>query len=183
MLCRKVLLFHHLRLWLRSSQRSHLAAAREAIAQLGATNQFDNILIQASDALKNELIQKDPNLQDVIIATVDETAISLVGRRTDLEQEIARIYATTFSEQDLKDISTFYATDAGKKLLQEGPIITREMIRAARIWQQGIARDLAATAGDELAKLTATAEEEAPAEERSRKRLNSCIFSKICKII
>lgn len=146
---------------------SHLSAARDAIAALGATNQFDNILLQASDALKNELIQKDPNLQDVIIATVDETAIKLVGRRTDLEQEAARLYATAFSEAHLNEIAAFYSTDAGKNLIKEGPIVVRQMIRAAQIWQQGIARDLAVNAGQELQKLTAVAaeEEEAPKAE------------------
>lgn len=144
---------------------SHLSAARDAIAALGATNQFDNILLQASDALKNELIQKDPNLQDLIIATVDETAIKLVGRRTDLEQEAARLYATAFSEAHLAEIAAFYSTDAGKNLIKEGPIVIRQLIRAAQIWQQGIARDLAVNAGQELEKLTAAAAEEAPKEE------------------
>ena len=37
-------------------------------------------------------------------------------------------------------------TDAGKKLLSDGPIITRELYKAADIWQRGIARDLAQNA-------------------------------------
>lgn len=144
---------------------THLSAAREAIAVLGATDQFDGILLQASDALKKELIQKNPDLQDVIIGTVDETAIGLVSRRTDLENEAARLYATAFSEEHLKEIAAFYKTDAGKNLIKEGPIVTRQLIRAAQIWQQGIARDLAVNAGAELERLTATAAEEKPAED------------------
>lgn len=142
---------------------AHLKAARSAIAVLGATDQFDGIILQAANALKAELIQKDPNLQDVIIATVDDTTIKLVGRRSDLEQESARIYATAFTEDELNAIAAFYDTEAGKKLIKEGPIVTRQLIRAAQIWQQGIARDLAQTAGAELSKIAATAEEEAPA--------------------
>lgn len=148
---------------------AHLKAARDAIAVLGATDQFDGIILQASNALKAELIQKDPNLQDVIIATVDETTIKLVGRRSDLEQESARIYATAFTEDELNAIAAFYSTDAGKKLIKEGPIVTRQLIRAAQIWQQGIARDLAQTAGDELSKITATVEDAPAATEEAPK--------------
>ena len=60
---------------------SHLAAARSAIAALNATDQFDGILPQAAQALKAELIQKNPDLQADIIAIVDQVAFSLAARR------------------------------------------------------------------------------------------------------
>ena len=62
----------------------HLKAARAAITAIGATNQFDGILPQAADALKIELIQKDPNLEDIITSTVDQEALALAARRGDL---------------------------------------------------------------------------------------------------
>ena len=64
-----------------------------------------------------------------------------------------------FSEQDLNDIATFYNSDAGKKLLADGPIVTRELFKAADIWQRGIARDLAQSVG---AKLAAVIKSQAP---------------------
>ena len=48
-----------------------MAAARAAIKALGATDQFDNILPNAAEALKSSLIQANPNFQEVISATVD----------------------------------------------------------------------------------------------------------------
>ncbi|KXF76975.1 hypothetical protein ATN84_13380 [Paramesorhizobium deserti] len=131
---------------------SHLAAARQAIAAIDATEQFDAILPRAAQALKAELIQKDPNLEDLITKTVDEQALTLASRRADLETEAARAYANTFSEEELKAISAFYGSPAGKKLISEGPIVTREVLKAANIWQNGIARDLAQSVGDVLAK-------------------------------
>jgi len=135
---------------------SHLAAAREAIAAIDATEQFDSILPRAAQALKAELIQKDPNLEDLITKTVDEQALILASRRADLETEAARAYANAFSEEELKAISAFYESPAGKKLISEGPIVTREVLKAANIWQNGIARDLAQSVGDVLAKQEGT---------------------------
>lgn len=121
----------------------HMREARATITALGATDQFDVILPNAALNLKATLIQTAPNLQDVISATVDETAIGLAGRRADLEREAATIYANNFTIEELAAIRTFYASDAGKKLLTTGPIVTRELLQAAEVWSNGVARDLA----------------------------------------
>lgn len=131
---------------------SHLAAARSVLTALNATDEFDIILPSAAQALKNELIQKNPDLQEAIIEVVDQTAFSLAARRGDLEREAATIYARRFSEAELNDISTFYTSAAGKKLLNEGANVSLEVMRAADIWQRGIARDLAQQTGEELAR-------------------------------
>ncbi|MBE0694624.1 MAG: DUF2059 domain-containing protein [Aquamicrobium sp.] len=131
---------------------SHLAAARSVLTALRATEEFDVILPSAAQALKSELIQKNPDLQAVIIEVVDQTAFALAARRGDLEREAATIYARTFTEAELTEIAAFYSSETGKKLLAESPIVTREVLRAADIWQRGIARDLAQQAGEELAR-------------------------------
>ena len=126
---------------------SHLSAARKAIASMRATEHYDDILPGAAQALKNELIQKNPDLQAEIIQIVDTQALSLASRRGDLEGEIAVIYAKTFSEENLNVISTFYQSEAGIKLIENGPIIARQIVQAADIWQRGVARDLAQQVG------------------------------------
>ena len=128
----------------------HLQAARAAIDAIGATDQFDSILIGAALNLKTRLIQDNPNFETVIGATVDETALSLAGRRTDLENEAARIYAGLFTQEELQAIADFYSTEAGQKLIQAGPRATREVLRAADIWSRGVGRDLAEEVGTKL---------------------------------
>jgi hypothetical protein len=122
---------------------SHLAAARSALAAVEITDQFDAILPAAAQALKAEMIQKDPNLEDLIVQTVDEKTLELAKRRADLETEAANVYARTFSEEELNQIASFYKSPAGVKLLQQGGNVTREVMQSAEIWQRGIARDLA----------------------------------------
>ncbi|PSJ63934.1 DUF2059 domain-containing protein [Pseudaminobacter soli (ex Li et al. 2025)] len=129
---------------------AHLKAARDAVAAIRATDFYDGILPQAAAALKGQMIDKNPDLQEVITSTVDDTALKLAGRRADLEKEAALAYARVFSEEDLKAIAAFYNSPAGKKLLQDGPIVTREAAKAADIWQRGIARDLAEQAATTL---------------------------------
>ncbi|WP_204315002.1 hypothetical protein, partial [Klebsiella pneumoniae] len=48
---------------------SHMKAARAAVAAIHATDPFDNILPQAAAALQAQLIQKNPDLQELITNT------------------------------------------------------------------------------------------------------------------
>ncbi|UUP15587.1 hypothetical protein NTH_00024 [Nitratireductor thuwali] len=141
---------------------THLRAARQAITAINATENFDNVLPQAAQALKSELIQQSPNLVDLINATVDEKALELASRRADLEREAALAYARVFSEEDLNNIANFYNSETGKKLLADGPIVTREVLSAAEIWRRGIVRDLTQSVTEQI---EAAANAQAPASE------------------
>lgn len=121
---------------------SHLQAARNAIAAIHATDQFDDFLPDAALTLKNDLSRRDPNLSSMISKTVDSEAMGLVPRRADLEKEVARVYAKYFSEKELKEIAAFYNSSAGKKLLREGGAAMTESIGAYEIWRQGVGQDL-----------------------------------------
>ncbi|TCL73485.1 DUF2059 domain-containing protein [Rhizobium sp. BK251] len=127
-----------------------LKAARAAIDSLGVTNQFDNILPNLAERLKGSMIQASPNYGEQISSAVDQQALSLASRRADLERESATIYAKTFTVDELKAIAAFYGSPAGQKLLKDGPIASRELIKAANIWSAGISRDLAAQSNKAL---------------------------------
>ncbi|MCF6110904.1 MULTISPECIES: DUF2059 domain-containing protein [Mesorhizobium] len=145
----------------------HLKAARAAVAAIHATDPFDSILPQAAGALQQQLIQKNPDMQELIGRTVSEKALALASRRADLEKEAALAYAKVFSEKELTEIAAFYNSDSGKKLLDSGPAVTRDLLKAADIWQNGVARDLAQQVGETLAaaaKATAPANAAAPAD-------------------
>ncbi|MCJ7993156.1 DUF2059 domain-containing protein [Rhizobium cremeum] len=130
----------------------HLQAARAAITALGVTNRFDNILPNIMDRLTAQLIQAYPNLQDEISKKIEDEALKLAPRRADLEREAALVYAKAFTVDELKAITDFYSSDAGKKLLKDGPIATRELLKAADIWTTGVARDLEKQTNDALLK-------------------------------
>ena len=129
---------------------SHLKAARAAVTAIKATDQFDTILPRAAETLRAELLRKDPNLVEQINTVVNDKSVLLASRRADLETEAARAYARVFTEEELNGITTFYTSTAGQKLLSDGPIVVRELVKAANIWQEGIARDLAMEVGKEL---------------------------------
>lgn len=127
-----------------------IKAARAAIDALGATVNFDNILPSLAERMKASLIQASPNHESEINAVVDEQALALAPRRADLEREAATIYAKTFTQEELKAIADFYNSPVGKKLLRDGPIAVRELVKAAEIWASGIQRDLSVESSKKL---------------------------------
>lgn len=134
-----------------------IKAARGAIEALGVTTQFDNILPNLSEQLKSTMIQANPDLESVISSAVDQQALILAARRADLEREAASTYARAFTVDELNAIAAFYTSPAGKKLLKDGPIATRELYKAADIWGQGISRDLAQQSAAALDKVVKVA--------------------------
>lgn len=131
---------------------AQIDVARSAITALGVTNVFDNILPNLAARLKAQLIQSYPNLEEQINATVDKQAIALAPRRGDLEKEAAIVYAKAFTQDELKQIATFFNSPAGKKLISDQPVANRELGKAADIWASGIARDLEKNTNDALTK-------------------------------
>lgn len=141
----------------------HLNAARAAIAAINATDRYDDILPGLAERMKAEFIQASPNFQDEISAAVDGEALALAARRADLEREAAMIYAKAFTLEELKAISAFYDTEAGKKLLGTGPLVARELAKAAEIWANGISRDLTDQSTEKLRGIIDAPAPEAPA--------------------
>lgn len=119
-----------------------LKAAKDVITSLSATERYDAILPNLAERLKGEYTLASPNYQDQIAKAVDQQALALAPRRADLENEVASIFAKSFTLEELKQIAAFYGSDVGKKYLQALPLVQRESVRAAEIWANGISRDL-----------------------------------------
>ena len=129
---------------------SHLEAARKAITASRSSERLDDILPQMAEEAKAELIRTNPDKEAVLTEIVDSVAISFAGRRADLENEIAQIFAKVFSEAELNQIAEFYSSEAGQKFLRESPIVLREMGNAAQVWAGGLKRDMQGAVLDKM---------------------------------
>ena len=62
------------------------------------------------------------------------------------------IYATYFTEQELKDVLAFYKTPAGKKLIAEQPKVVDASMKFAQDWANKLSDEVIAKMRDELKK-------------------------------
>ena len=76
----------------------------------------------------------------------------LAPRFQELVNDVAKNYATSFTEQELKDILAFYKTPAGKKLISDQPKVVDASLKFAQTWANTLSEQVIAKMRDELKK-------------------------------
>jgi hypothetical protein len=91
-----------------------------------------NIVQQTKDQLmqSNLNYQKDLNEVAVVIAQ------RLAGREKEIGEGMAKVYAGEFTEQELKDLVTFYKSPLGQKLLSTEPRAIQTSMGFMNQWAQ-----------------------------------------------
>lgn len=120
----------------------HLQAALDAVAASRLGNNYDNVLPAVSESVQNQLIRLRPDLYQKISDVVQQVALTLVARRADLNNDVARIWANTFTEDELKTITTFYRSPAGQKFLENGPKVVADSVNALKGWSDRLTEEL-----------------------------------------
>jgi uncharacterized protein len=98
-----------------------LAAAREILAMKNAAAMYANAVPNIVEQTKNALIQSNLNYQKDLNDVSIVVAKNLSGREKEIGDGMAKVYANEFSEQELKDLVTFYKSPLGQKLLVSEP--------------------------------------------------------------
>jgi hypothetical protein len=124
---------------LKDASPAAVAAAKEILAMKNANAMYasavPNIVAQTKDVLlQNNLnYQKDLNEVAVIVSQ------QLTGREKEITEGMAKIYANEFTEQELKDLVTFYKTPLGQKLLSTEPRAIQLSMSYMNAWARNFA--------------------------------------------
>jgi hypothetical protein len=111
-----------------------LAMANEILDIKGSMNLFAPLIPGVVEQSKNSLLQMNPNMFKDLTEVADSLRKEYAPRLTTLRQNIVAIYASRFTEQELKDTLTFYKSPVGKKLLSEEPAFVERSMTAAQDW-------------------------------------------------
>jgi hypothetical protein len=130
----------------------HMAAALEAVHSAKASKGFDNVLPLLSEQVQDQIIRLRPDLYKQITGVVQQEALKLIGRRADLDSDVARIWANAFSEDELKSITAFYKSPAGLKFVDIGPKVIGDSLQAVKTWSDRVGEELLEKSRDELKK-------------------------------
>jgi hypothetical protein len=129
---------------------SQLAVALDVVRNTKDMKGFDDVLWKLSGQVENQLIAQRPDLSDKIIAAVQAAALKLASRRADLDNDAARIWAKTFSEDELKTIDAFFKSPAGQKYADQEGQIYQETLAAVGQWQDRLGDELVQQSHSEL---------------------------------
>lgn len=131
---------------------AHLAAARDAIDAAKNFKGFDNLLPLLAQQTQNRLIRLRPDQHQLISQVVDQTSLDLASRRVDLDNDVARIMAKYFTQEELEQIAAFYKTPAGIKFADLLPKVSSEALQTVKGWSDRVGEELYEKSVAELKK-------------------------------
>ena len=131
---------------------SAMATAKELIMVTGATALFTPLVAGVIEQAKNLFLQQDPSLAKDLNDIAAQLRTDLQPRFVELTDEVSRLYATNFTDQELKEILAFYKTASGKKLLAEQPKLVDSSMKFAQDWANKLSDQVVIKMRDELKK-------------------------------
>ena len=129
-----------------------LAAAKEILAMKNASAMYANAVPNLVDQTKNALMASNLNYQKDLNEVAVIVAKTLAGREKEIGDGMAQIYANEFSEQELKDLVTFYKSPLGQKLLSTEPRAIQFSMSYMNQWAQVFAETVNAQFRAEMKK-------------------------------
>jgi hypothetical protein len=129
-----------------------LAAARELVQVAHATDQLKLILPTILQALRPAVVQGRPQVEKDFDAFAPALLDNMSARLPEFAEQIILIYARNFTPGEMREMTTFYRTPVGQKLLEKLPTVTQESMRAGQAWGQRIGAEVQNRMIEELRK-------------------------------
>ena len=129
-----------------------IATAKELIAATQATTVFNPLIAGVVEQAKLLFLQQNPGLAKDLNKIAEKMRTDLAPRFSELSDEMAKLYATHFTDQELKAILVFYQSPVGKKLLAEQPTVVDASMRYAQDWANKLSDQVIAKMREELKK-------------------------------
>ncbi len=136
-----------------------LAMAKEFVGIMGIGRQFEGIPNQLESITTRVILQSaslylnsNPALMGDLKDIVDALVPEYQARSGEMPAEIIRLYATHFTEGELKDLLVFYKSPLGKKLIAENDAIGQLTAKRTDEWLGKFRQEIAERIRAELKK-------------------------------
>jgi hypothetical protein len=129
-----------------------IAAAKELLTMKHADQMYVNAVPGVVERTKNTLMQTNINYQKDLNEVAVIVAKKFAGREAEIGDGMAKVYASQFTEQELKDLVTFYKSPLGQKLLTAEPKSIQMSMAYLNQWAQNFAETVNAEFRAEMRK-------------------------------
>jgi hypothetical protein len=127
---------------LKPASPAALAAAREILAMKNVSSQYAGAVPSIVQRTKDALLQNNLNYQKDLNEVAITVAQTLAGREKEIGEQMAKIYASDFTEQELIALVAFYKSSLGQKLLAQEPKSIMASIGYMNQWAQAFAEEV-----------------------------------------
>lgn len=127
-----------------------LALARKYIDITDQSSLYETTLVQTAVNTMKAIVSQNPELDAPTNAAITKTLDYYKGRKGDLMDQFARIYAQTFTMEELQAIVTFYESPAGLKLAKANAEINKSMKLVLKVYEGNLNKEFYAKVRAEL---------------------------------
>jgi hypothetical protein len=137
---------------LKPASPSAIAAAKDLLAVKNVNQVYaqavPNIVQRTKDAFLANNLSYQKDLEEVAVTV----AKALAGREKEIGEQMAKIYANDFTEQELKDLTAFYKSPLGQKVLAQEPKSIQTSMSYMGQWAQAFSETVANEFRNEMKK-------------------------------
>ncbi len=119
-----------------------IAAAKEILAMKHADTIYANAVPNLVHRTKDQLLQTNLNYQKDLNEVEVIVAQKLAGRQKEIGDGMAAAYAQAFTEQELKDLVTFFKSPLGQKFVSAEPGAIQQSMAFMNQWAQSFAEQI-----------------------------------------
>ena len=129
-----------------------VALAKELIELKGSVQLWDAVVPGVIEQAKGVFLQTNPMLGKDLNEVAAKLHNEYGARSAELVNEVAKLYASRFTEQELKDTLAFYKSPLGRKLIVEEPAILDQSMKTAQTWAENLSQEVIAKMRAEMKK-------------------------------
>jgi hypothetical protein len=121
-----------------------LALAKEIIIVKGGNAIYDPVVPGLVERARTLFLQANPLLGKDLNEVAAKLQTELTPRTAELLNDGARLYASKFTEQELKDVLAFYKSPIGRKVITQEPAILDQSASNVDDWANKLADEIIA---------------------------------------
>jgi hypothetical protein len=130
-----------------------IETARKIIALKGGDAIFNPLIPGVIEQGKSMFEQQNPALGKDLREVAAKLRTELAPRMAELHTEVAKLYASHFTEKEIKDVFAFYQSPLGRKLIAEEPKALDQSMGYAQDWSRKLSDEVLAKFRVEMKKL------------------------------
>jgi uncharacterized protein len=129
-----------------------VAVAKELIVLKGSTQLWDAVVPGVIEQVKAVFMQTNPALGKELNDVAAQLRTEYAPRASQLVDQVAQLYARTFTEQELKDALAFYKSPLGRKIVNEEPKVLDDGFRRIQQWANKFSEEVMSKMRAEMKK-------------------------------
>ena len=111
-----------------------LALARKYVDLTNKAQIYEAIAAMTAAQTSKLLSQSNPEIAKQIDEQIGKSLEARRGKNDELFNQIARIYAVTYTQEELQQIVAFYETPAGQKLAENAMAVNQDVAKVMQIY-------------------------------------------------